>query len=227
MGLCLLGLHDADSENLWAAEFEFDLWERLRWRAGEDGAVGGGEDAAVAGAVEFVVFGAVEDRAGMMGAEAAERKVGVCGGAKQEAGALVSGVGEDFGAADGEIVGLGDEFCRERFFSTACGRDEGRGDGYKAGSGEGFCEFAAGGVSWLRVFERIVHGREESLTEVVASSGVGRSVGRSGVKGGGPQGRTQKPSKPTAALDEKQRRRSGAGKHTVFLGLRSGRKALL
>ena len=76
-------------------------------RAVQDCAVGGGEYAAVAGAGEDVGLGAVEDGAGVVGAEAAEGDVGFFGGAEEEAGAVVGGIGENFGAADRDFVGLG------------------------------------------------------------------------------------------------------------------------
>ncbi len=70
----------------------------------------GGEYAAVAGAGEDVVFGLIEHGAGVMGAEATEGDVGFFGGAEEEAGAVVGGIGENFGAADRDFVGLGDYF---------------------------------------------------------------------------------------------------------------------
>ena len=84
--------------------------EGLGRRAVKDCAVGGGVDAAVAGAGEDVFFRAIKDGAGVMGAEAAEGQVGFCGGAKEEAGAVVGGIGENFGAAYGDFSDLGDYF---------------------------------------------------------------------------------------------------------------------
>jgi len=86
------------------------LWERLWWRAVENGAVVGGEDSAVAGAREDAVRGLVKHRAGVVSAEAAERYVGVFGGAEEEAGAVVGGISENLAAADGDFSGLGDYF---------------------------------------------------------------------------------------------------------------------
>src|ERR1700733_10912181 len=82
----------------------------------EDCAVGGRVDTAVAGAGEDVFFGAIEDGAGVVRAEAAESQVGFCGGAEEEAGAVVGGIGEDLGAAHGDFAGLLRFFNRVRRF---------------------------------------------------------------------------------------------------------------
>jgi hypothetical protein len=65
----------------------------------------------VAGTGEDVLLGAVEDWAGVMRAETAEGDVTFFGWTKQEAGAIVGGIGENFAAANGDFVGLGDYFC--------------------------------------------------------------------------------------------------------------------
>jgi hypothetical protein len=112
-GIGVFGLrngHEAGGDNVVAATFQDYLRERFGRRAIEDCAVGSRVDTAVAGAGEDVCFGAVKDGAGVVGAEAAEGNVGFRGGAQEEAGAVVGGVDENFGAADGDFVGLGDYF---------------------------------------------------------------------------------------------------------------------
>jgi hypothetical protein len=107
-----LRLQEAGGDDVVAAAFQDHSRQGLGRGAVEDCAVGGGVDAAVAGASEDVVLWAVENRAGVMSAEAAEGQVGVFGGAQKEARAVVGGIGENFGAADGDFVGLGDYFFR-------------------------------------------------------------------------------------------------------------------
>ena len=107
-----LACHEAGRDDVVAASLQGYLRQGFWWRAIQDGAGGGGVDAAVAGAGEDVFFGAVKDGAGVMGAEAAEGQVGFCRGAEQEARAVVGGIGENFGAADGDFSGLGDYFHR-------------------------------------------------------------------------------------------------------------------
>ena len=53
----------------------------------------------MAGAAEDVLLGAVEDWAAVVCAETTEGEVGFFGWAKQEAGAVVGGIGENFAAA--------------------------------------------------------------------------------------------------------------------------------
>ena len=113
---CLRSGHEAGGEDVVAAAFQDYLRQGLGRRAIEDCAVGGGVDAAVAGAGEDIVLWAIEYRASVMGAEAAEGQVGFCGGAKEEAGAVVGGIGENFRAADGDFAGLGDYFYGVRGF---------------------------------------------------------------------------------------------------------------
>jgi hypothetical protein len=86
------------------------LWEGLGRGAVQDCAVGGGEDSAVAGAGEDVVGGLIEHGAGVVGAEAAEGDVGVFGGAEEEAGAVVGGIGENLAAANWDFSCTGDYF---------------------------------------------------------------------------------------------------------------------
>jgi hypothetical protein len=45
-----------------------------------------------------------------MRAQAAEGQIGFGGGAEQEAGAVVGGIGENFRTADGDFAGLADDF---------------------------------------------------------------------------------------------------------------------
>jgi len=104
------GRDETRCDDVVAAALQDYLWEGFgRW-AVEDCAVGGGVDSAVAGAGEDVFFRPIEDRAGVMGAEAAEGDVGFCSGAEEEAGAIVGGVGENFRAADGDFACLRDYF---------------------------------------------------------------------------------------------------------------------
>jgi hypothetical protein len=110
----------------------------------QDSAVSGGENAAVAGAGEDVVGGLIKHGAGVMGAEAAERNVGIFGGAKEKAGAVVDGIGENFGAADWDFVGLGDYFCGVAGFEFLPVGDQGACERDDAGDAEPFVETAAG-----------------------------------------------------------------------------------
>jgi hypothetical protein len=112
IGVLRLRLQEAGGDDAVGAALQHYFWEGLGRRAVEDGTVGGGEYSAVAGACEDVVRGLVKHRAGVMGAEAAEGHVGVFGGAEEEAGAVVGGIGENLGAADGDFAGLGDYFFR-------------------------------------------------------------------------------------------------------------------
>jgi len=112
------------------------LRERLGRRAIEHGAVAGGEYSAVAGAGEDVVGGLIEHGAGVVGAEATEGDVGVFGGAEEEAGAVVGGVGENFAAADRDFPGLGDYFYRVAGFVFLPVGDEGACKRDDAGSAE-------------------------------------------------------------------------------------------
>ncbi len=98
----------------------------------------------MAGAGEDVGLGAVEDWAGVVSAEAAEGDVGVFGGAEQEAGAVVGGVGEDFTAAYRDFSGLGDYFYWVAGFVFLPVGDEGACEGQGAGDAEPFVEAAAG-----------------------------------------------------------------------------------
>jgi hypothetical protein len=144
IGVFRLGWQEAGGDYVVTAAFENYLWQRLGGRAVEDCAVGGGEYAAVAGAGEDIGLGAVEDRAGVMGAEAAEGDVGFCGGAEEEAGAVVGGIGENFAAAYGDFVGLGDYFSRVPgfvFLPVGCQRADHCQD---AGDAEPFVEASAG-----------------------------------------------------------------------------------
>ena len=104
------GRDEAGGDDVVAAAFQDHLRQGLWRRAVEDCAVRGRIDAAVARAGEDVFFGAIEDGAGVMGAEAAEGEVGFCGGAEEEARAVVGGICENFGASDGDFAGLGDDF---------------------------------------------------------------------------------------------------------------------
>jgi len=79
---CLRGGHEAVGDDVVAAAFQDHLWEGFGWGAIQDCAVGGGVDTSVAGAGEDVFVGAIEDRAGVVGAEAAEGQVGFRGGAE-------------------------------------------------------------------------------------------------------------------------------------------------
>lgn len=113
-------------------------------RAVQDSAVGGGEYAAVARAGEDVVGGLIEHRAGVMGAETAEGDVGVFGGAKEEAGAVVGGIGENFAAAHGNFLGLGDCFYWVAGFVFLPVGGQGACQRENAGCAEPFVEAAAG-----------------------------------------------------------------------------------
>jgi hypothetical protein len=152
LGLC----EEAGGDDVVAAAFEDYFGQRLWWWAVENCAVGGGIDAAVAGAGEDVFFGAVEDRAGVMRTEAAEGQVGFRGGAEEEAGAVVGGIGENFGAADGNFVRLRDYFYGVRRFvflpigyQRAC-------HGQDAGDAEPYVEAAAGDGGGCFSFEPVV-----------------------------------------------------------------------
>jgi hypothetical protein len=154
LGLC----EEAGGDDVVAAAFEDYFGQRLWWWAVENCAVGGGIDAAVAGAGEDVFFGAVEDRAGVMRTEAAEGQVGFRGGAEEEAGAVVGGIGENFGAADGNFVRLRDYFYGVRRFvflpigyQRAC-------HGQDAGDAEPYVEAAAGDSGGFFSFQALVVG---------------------------------------------------------------------
>jgi len=135
---------EAGGDDVVAAAFEDYFGQRLWWWAVENCAVGGGIDAAVAGAGEDVFFGAVEDRAGVMRTEAAEGQVGFRGGAEEEAGAVVGGIGENFGAADGDFVRLRDYFYGVRRFVFLPIGDQRACHGQDAGDAEPYVEAAAG-----------------------------------------------------------------------------------
>jgi hypothetical protein len=98
----------------------------------------------MAGAGEDVGLGTVENRAGVVGAEAAEGYVRVFGGTKEEAGAVVGRIGENFGAADGNFVGLRDYFYWVAGLVFLPVGDEGACESGGAGDADPFVEAAAG-----------------------------------------------------------------------------------
>lgn len=108
------GGDDADGEDAAAADLELDARKRARRRSGENGAVRHREQAAVAAALEGVFVGAVKDWAGIVSADATVGDIGRLACANEDAGRDISGVLEDFRAADGD-------------FADACNHYGGRG----------------------------------------------------------------------------------------------------
>src|SRR6185437_508393 len=90
--------------NLAAAALQSNAGKRATRRAGEHGAIGCGKNAAVARAIEFAADAVIGDRAGIVGADAAEGEIGLLGGANQDARGIVARIGKNLEAADGNFA---------------------------------------------------------------------------------------------------------------------------